>query len=175
MHNTDYHHQIFLPSCAFQKTMAKTVCAVKITHRLSKASSIVAGMFLDLSGTRHSVAMAGAALELHRCLDVHRMFTPNRRQLMRHSKLNRYIFGLEVWTWMPEAHLSTILDAKFSFFFFFQFWPITEFYGVYFTIVEESPRVDSANVRRVCNVCNNVFCAAFIIGIERPGVESFFF
>lgn len=54
---------------------------------------------------------------------------------------------------------------------FFQFWPIAEFSGTYFTIVEESPKVDLANVKHVDNTCNNVFCTAFITGIERLGVE----
>lgn len=40
-----------------------------------------------------------------------------------------------------------------------------------FTVVEESPGVDPGNVKHIGNVCNNVFCAAFTIGIERSGAE----
>lgn len=54
---------------------------------------------------------------------------------------------------------------------FFQFWPIAEFCEMHFTIIEEIPRVYLANVERVGNVCNNGFCYAFVIGIERSGVE----
>lgn len=51
----------FLPSCAFQKTVTKIVWVVRARHRLSRPSSIVLGNVSGaLSGTGHSVAMAGA-------------------------------------------------------------------------------------------------------------------
>lgn len=56
------------------------------------------GKFLDLSGTGHSVAMAGALLAMYGCLGVRGIFTPNRTfndsRTMRHSRLKMYILGI---------------------------------------------------------------------------------
>lgn len=102
---------LFLPSCAFQKTVTKTVWVVRIRYRLSRPSSIVPGKFLDLSGTGHLVATAGAVLAMYKCPGVQGTCTPNGRQLMRCSRLNGYIIGLQIWTWVSEACLNPILDA----------------------------------------------------------------
>jgi len=55
------------------------------------------GKFLDLSGTGHSVPMAGAGLATYKCPGVQGMFTPNTRQLMRCSGLNSCVLGLQIW------------------------------------------------------------------------------
>lgn len=117
MRNIEYHHHSLLPSCAFQKTATKNVWVVRIRHGLSRASSIVPGKFLDFSGTGHLVAMSGAVLVIYKCPGMQGMITPNRIQLMRCSTLNRYIFGLQIWTWVSEACLNPILDAYILFFF----------------------------------------------------------
>lgn len=42
------------------------------------------------------------------------------------------------------------------------------------TIVKEMLKADPPNMEHISNVCNNVFCAPYIIGIERSGVEFIF-